>query len=56
MRGGGGDMLSGWRGTHPGGMYAPTTNQLRDETIVGKVYDNRVVKRLLTYKIGRAHV
>ncbi len=49
MRGGGGDMLSGWRGTHPGGMYAPTTNQLRDETIVGKVYDNRVVKRLLTY-------
>src|SRR5262245_2275748 len=46
---GGGDMLSGWRGTNSGGMYAPTTNQLRDETIVGKVYDNRVVKRLLTY-------
>ena len=49
MRGGGGDMLSGWRGTQAGGMYAPTTNQLRDETIVGKVYDNRVVRRLLTY-------
>jgi ATP-binding cassette, subfamily B, multidrug efflux pump len=49
MRGGGGDMLGGWRGTQAGGMYAPTTNQLRDETIVGKVYDNRVVKRLLTY-------
>src|SRR5262245_39330433 len=44
-----GDMLSGWRGTNAGGMYAPTANQLRDETIVGRVYDNRVVKRLLTY-------
>src|SRR5262245_1870786 len=49
MRGGGGDMLSGWRGTQAGGMYAPTANQLRDETVVGKVYDNRVVKRLFTY-------
>ena len=48
--GGGGDMLSGWRGTNPGSMYAPrTTNELSDETIVGKVYDNRVVRRLLTY-------
>ena len=42
-------MLSGWRGTHAGGMYAPTTNNLSDETVVGKVYDNRVVRRLLTY-------
>ena len=31
-------------------MYAPkTTNELSDEIIVGKVYDNRVVRRLLTY-------
>src|SRR2546425_5433009 len=48
--GGGGDILSGWRGTNPGSMYAPkTTNELSDEIIVGKVYDNRVVRRLLTY-------
>src|SRR6266853_1503530 len=48
--GGGGDILSGWRGTNAGSMYAPkTTNELSDETIVGKVYDNRVVRRLLTY-------
>src|SRR5262249_59852042 len=49
MRGGGGDMLSGWRGTQAGGLYAPTANQLRDETVVGKAYDNRAVKRLFTY-------
>jgi ATP-binding cassette subfamily B protein len=49
MHGGGGGMLSGWRGTNPGGIYAPTTNQLSDDRIVGKVYDNRVVRRLLTY-------
>src|SRR4030095_12504470 len=48
--GGGGDILSGWRGTNAGRMYAPrSTNELSDETIVGKVYDNRVVRRLLTY-------
>ena len=48
--GGGGDILSGWRGTNAGSMYAPrSTNELSDETIVGKVYDNRVVRRLLTY-------
>src|SRR5215475_15912069 len=50
MRGGGGDILSGWRGTNAGSMYAPrTTNELSDEVIVGKVYDNRAVRRLLTY-------
>ena len=49
MPGGGGGMLSGWRGTHPGGMHAPTTHNLTDETVVGKVYDNTVVGRLLTY-------
>jgi len=47
--GGGGGMLSGWRGTHAGGIYAPTTHNLTDETVVGKVYDNTVVRRLLTY-------
>lgn len=47
--GGGSGMLSGWRGTHAGGIYAPTTNSLTDETIVGKAYDNTVVRRLLTY-------
>jgi ATP-binding cassette subfamily B multidrug efflux pump len=45
----GGDMLSGWRGTNAGSMYAPTRDNLTDETVVGKVYDNRVVMRLLTY-------
>jgi ATP-binding cassette subfamily B protein len=49
MQGGGGDMLSGWRGTQAGSMNAPTTDNLTDETVVGKVYDNRVVRRLLTY-------
>src|SRR5919108_3041901 len=48
--GGSGDILSGWRGTNPGSIHAPrTTNELSDEIIVGKVYDNRVVRRLLTY-------
>ena len=48
--GGGGDLLSGWRGANPGSIHAPrTTNELSDELIVGKVYDNRVVRRLLTY-------
>src|SRR6266511_4457360 len=49
MQGGGGDMLSGWRGTNAGSIYAPTTDNLTDESVVGKVYDNRVVRRLLTY-------
>ena len=48
--GGGGDILSGWRGTNAGSIHAPrATHELSDETIVGKVYDNRVVRRLLTY-------
>jgi ABC-type multidrug transport system fused ATPase/permease subunit len=47
--GGGGDMLSGWRGTNAGSMHAPTGDNLTDETVVGKVYDNQVVRRLLTY-------
>jgi ATP-binding cassette subfamily B protein len=47
----GGGMLSGWRGTNAGSIYAPTAHHLSDETIVGKVYDNRVVMRLLTYLV-----
>lgn len=47
--GGGGGMLSGLRGTNAGGMFAPTQDNLTDDSIVGKVYDNRVVMRLLTY-------
>jgi ABC-type multidrug transport system fused ATPase/permease subunit len=46
---GGGDMLGGWRGTNAGSMYAPTRDNLSDDVVVGKVYDNRVVMRLLTY-------
>jgi ATP-binding cassette subfamily B protein len=49
--GGGGDMLSGWRGTQAGSVFAPTANTLSDEAVVGKVYDNRVVRRLLTYVV-----
>lgn len=50
MRGhGGGGMLSGLRGTNAGGMFAPTQDNLTDDSVVGKVYDNRVVMRVLTY-------
>jgi ATP-binding cassette, subfamily B, multidrug efflux pump len=51
MHGGGGDLLSGWRGTNAGSMFAPTKDHLSDDAIVGKVYDNRVVMRLLTYLV-----
>src|SRR5918996_315657 len=48
---GGGDIFSGWRGTNAGSMFAPTRDNLSDDTIIGKVYDNRVVMRLLTYLV-----
>ncbi|HEX9871438.1 MAG TPA: ABC transporter transmembrane domain-containing protein, partial [Candidatus Tectomicrobia bacterium] len=51
MHGGGGDLLSGWRGTNAGSMFAPTKDHLSDDAVVGKVYDNRVVVRLLTYMV-----
>jgi ABC-type multidrug transport system fused ATPase/permease subunit len=44
-----GDMLSGWRGTNAGSMFSPNRDNLSDDTVIGKVYDNRVVMRLLTY-------
>ncbi len=47
--GGGGGMLGGMRGTHAGSLHAPTTDNLADEHVLGKAYDNRVVMRLLTY-------
>lgn len=49
MTSSGGSMLSGWRGTHAGSIYAPRSNELSDDAIVGRVYDHRVVRRLLTY-------
>lgn len=49
MHGGVGNMLSGMRGTHAGSLHAPTMDHLRHEQVLGKVYDNRVVMRLLTY-------
>ena len=47
--GGGGGMLSGMRGTHAASVHAPTMDSLTDEHVVGRVYDNTVVMRLLTY-------
>ena len=41
--------MSGMRGTNAGGMFAPTQDNLTDDSIVGKVYDNQVVIRVLTY-------
>jgi len=49
MRGHGGGLMSGMRGTNAGGMFAPTQDNLTDDTVVGKVYDNQVVIRVLTY-------
>lgn len=49
MRGHGGGLMSGMRGTNAGGMFAPTQDNLTDDSIVGKVYDNQVVIRVLTY-------
>ena len=48
---GGGDILSGWRGTNAGSMFAPNRDNLSDDAVIGKVYDNRVVMRLLTYLV-----
>jgi ATP-binding cassette subfamily B multidrug efflux pump len=47
--GGGSGMLGNMRGTNAGSMFAPTSDNLTDESVIGKVYDNRVVMRLLKY-------
>ena len=52
MRGGGGmggGMMRGMRGTSADSMFAPTNDNLTDEDVVGRVYDNRVVTRFITY-------
>ena len=51
MRGGGmgGGMMRGMRGTSADSMFAPTNDNLTDEEVVGRVYDNRVVMRFMTY-------
>ena len=52
MRGGGGmggGMMRGMRGTSADSMFAPTNDNLTDEDVVGRVYDNRVVTRFATY-------
>ena len=50
--GGGGGMLQGVRGMNAGGMHSPTTDNLTDENILGKAYDNKVVMRLFSYLRG----
>ena len=47
--GGFGGMMGGMRGLHAGGMNSPNMDNLTDETVVGKAYDNTVVMRLATY-------
>ncbi len=51
MRGGGmgGGMMQGMRGTSADSMFAPTNDSLTDEDVVGRVYDNKVVMRFMTY-------
>jgi ATP-binding cassette subfamily B protein len=51
MRGGGmgGGMMQGMRGTSADSMFAPTNDNLTDEDVVGRVYDNKVVMRFMTY-------
>ena len=50
--GGGGGFsgpMGGMRGLQTAGLHAASMDNLTDENIVGRVYDNRVVSRLLTY-------
>ncbi len=52
MRGGGGiggGMMRGMRGTSADSMFAPNNDNLTDEDVVGRVYDNKVVMRFLTF-------
>ena len=51
MRGGGigGGMMRGMRGTSADSMFAPSNDNLTDEDVVGRVYDNKVVMRFMTY-------
>ena len=46
--GGGGGMFQGVRGMHAGGMHSPTQDNLTDDNILGKAYDNKEVMRLFS--------
>ena len=45
-------MFGGMRGMNAGGMHSPTTDNLTDENLLGKAYDNKVVMRLFSYLSG----
>jgi len=47
--GGFGGMMGGMRGLQAGGINSPNLDNLTDDTIVGNVYDHKVVVRLLSY-------
>jgi len=47
--GGFGGMMGGMRGLQAGGIHSPNMDNLTDDSIVGKVYDHKVVVRLATY-------
>ena len=47
--GGFGGMLGGMRGLNVAGMRAANMDNLTDDEVIGKVYDHRVVLRLMTY-------
>jgi len=47
--GGFGGMMGGMRGLQAGGIHSPNMDNLTDESIVGKVYDHKVVVRLAGY-------
>lgn len=47
--GGFGGMMGGMRGLQAGGIHSPNMDNLTDDSIVGKVYDHKVVVRLAGY-------
>ena len=47
--GGFGGMMGGMRGLQAGGMRSPNMENLSDEGLVGRAYNNQVVMRLATY-------
>ena len=47
--GGFGGMMGGMRGLQAGGIHSPNMDNLTDDSIVGNVYDHKVVVRLAGY-------
>ena len=47
--GGFGGMMGGMKGLQAGGIHSPNMDNLTDDSIVGKVYDHKVVVRLAGY-------